>query len=159
MSKKKLIRKMALPAAIAFAVSIIIMLLFDGPIENNWNQQRTAKLNAHMNELAQKSQTELTQIAGRIAAAGAAEIGASRAVAELQSELLRENQLNGGGTFCPHCGFDLSTTYCPQCQYPVKAEWSFCPNCRAGLTQRTSLEATPEQLRLSESSHDSTTSV
>jgi len=55
-----------------------------------------------------------------------------------------ENQLNGGA-FCPHCGFDLSSTYCPQCQYPIKAEWAFCPNCRAELAQQKNLEALPEQ--------------
>jgi len=55
-----------------------------------------------------------------------------------------ENQLNGGA-FCPHCGFDLSSTYCPQCQYPIKSEWAFCPNCRAELAQQKTLEALPEQ--------------
>jgi hypothetical protein len=55
-----------------------------------------------------------------------------------------ENQLNGGA-FCPHCGFDLSSTYCPQCQYPIKSEWAFCPNCRAELAQQKKLEALPEQ--------------
>ncbi len=381
MNKKKLIRKMALPAAIVFAASIFVQLLFEGPIESRLYQERVAKLNVHTTALAQKSQTELTAIAGKIAAVAAAEIGASRTVAELQSELLRENQksgearkylwmsnqrgefifgvpaqvfaklnegfdknsetitrdghykdrndffmkladkherisfsdrglsedenqrrgyygemegqinwrfyeeqeanyqysrprtlvlsapvadaagvlagnlflkiddsaneelyysrdyaansyvyhnllaplfgtlavlsglflwfllpswvyidaqergvsnpgvwafialvslifglaiylitrpsttkslhcpkcenqLNGAGTFCPHCGFDLSSTYCPQCQYPVKAEWLFCPNCRAGITQRASLEASPEQLKLPESSRE-----
>jgi hypothetical protein len=62
-----------------------------------------------------------------------------------------ENQINGGA-FCPHCGFDLSSTYCPQCQYPVKAEWAFCPNCRAELKQQKSLETPPDQFKLTESS-------
>jgi predicted amidophosphoribosyltransferase len=57
-----------------------------------------------------------------------------------------ENQLNGGA-FCPHCGFDLSSTYCSQCQYPIKPEWAYCPNCRAGLTQQKTLEAPAEQAK------------
>ncbi len=385
MSKKKLIRKMAVPAASAFVISVITLLVFEGPIEHTWYKEHVARLDAHMSKLAEASQTELTQIAGRIAATGAADIGASRAAAELQSELLRENQkvgqakrylwmstqrgdfifgvpaqvfaklnegfdknsetivrdghykdrndflmklvdqhdrvsfsdrelseeerqrfgdydgnegridwrfyreqppdwqylrprslvlsapvtnaaggvegilflkvddsanrelyygryraaesniyhslflpffaplavfsglflwfllpswvyidaqergvsnpgvwafitlvslifglaiylitrpsttkslhcpkcenqLNGAGAFCPHCGFDLSSSYCPQCQYPIKAEWSFCPNCRAGLSERKALAASPEQLKLSESARDSTTS-
>jgi hypothetical protein len=64
-----------------------------------------------------------------------------------------ENQLNGGA-FCPHCGFDLSSTYCPQCQYPIKSEWAFCPNCRAGLAQQKTLEAPPEQAKALESPQD-----
>jgi hypothetical protein len=375
MNKKKLIRKMAVPAAIIFVISIITLLLINGPLESRMYESRVARLNAHLAALTQKSQTELTEIAGKIAGVAAAEIGASRVVAELQSEFLRENQkigevkkylwmsnqrgefifgvpaqifaklndgfdknsdllardgyykdrndflmklvdkhdrisfadrgtpeqerqrygyygervgqidwrtyeepeennwhyssprtlvlsapvanaagmvegilflkvddsaheelyysrdyaahshfyyeavlpifatlavlsgvflwfllpswvyidaqqrgvsnpgvwafialislvfglaiylitrpstlkslhcpkcenpLNGGGTFCPHCGFDLSSTYCPQCQYPIKPEWSFCPNCRAEITQRKSPEAPAEQTK------------
>ncbi|MBN1907970.1 MAG: zinc ribbon domain-containing protein [Deltaproteobacteria bacterium] len=46
-----------------------------------------------------------------------------------------ENELNGTKAFCPHCGFDLSGTFCRQCQYPVKQSWQFCPNCRAKLQE------------------------
>jgi hypothetical protein len=46
-----------------------------------------------------------------------------------------ENELNGTKAFCPHCGFDLSGTFCQQCQYPVKQTWQFCPNCRAELQE------------------------
>lgn len=63
-----------------------------------------------------------------------------------------ENQVNGGA-FCPHCGFDLSSTYCPQCQYPIKSEWAFCPNCRAGLKQSTTHETPPEPSNQPEASY------
>ncbi len=43
------------------------------------------------------------------------------------------NELNGIKSYCPYCGFDLSTILCPQCQYPVRAEWKFCPSCRTNL--------------------------
>lgn len=42
-----------------------------------------------------------------------------------------DKELNGTRNFCPYCGFDLSSTFCPRCQYPIKAEWSFCPSCQA----------------------------
>jgi len=379
MSKKKLIRKMAVPAAIIFIISIIVLLLFEGPVESRMYQQHVARLNAHLTELTQKNQADLAEIAGKIAAIATGEISASRVVAELQSEFLRENQkidqvkkylwmsnqngefifgvpaqvfarlgegfdknrdmiskdgyykdrndflmklvdrhdnidfsgrvlseqegpgyyygrnegliewrfykepkedwnysrprtlvlsapvantagavegilflkvddsgneelyysrnraahshlyhellaplfatlavLSGmflwfllpswvyidaqqravsnpgvwafialvslifglaiylitrpsnlkslhcpkcenqlnGGAFCPHCGFDLSSTYCPQCQYPIKAEWAFCPNCRAELAQQKKLEALPEQPKPVESSQE-----
>jgi len=374
MSKKKLLRKMAIPAASVFFISIIV-LLFEEPVENRMYERHKAKLNAHISELTQKSQTELTEIAGKIAALPTEEINTSHMVAELQSEFLRENQTVGqarkylwmsnqrdefifglpahvfaklnegfdqnrdlinrdgyykdrddflmkladvhdyisfsdrglseqesqrrgyyygtnagqidwrfyneredihneylrprtlvlsapvtntagvvagilflkindaanrelyysryyaarshiyqklllplfatfavlsgmflwfllpswvyidaqqravsnpgvwafialvslifglaiylitrpsnlkslhcpkcenqlnGGAFCPHCGFDLSSTYCPQCQYPIKAEWAFCPNCRAELAQQKSLAAPPDPLK------------
>jgi len=378
MNKKKLIRKMAIPAAIIFVISIVVLLLFEGPVESRMYREHVARLNAHLTELTQKNQAYLTEIAGKIAGIETGEIGASRVVAELQSELLRENQkiepaqkylwmsnqrgefifgvpapvfaklnagfdqntdliardghyrdrndflmklvdqherisfadrglseqerqrqgyyygerdgqldwrfykeftedyqyarprtlvlsapvsntagtvtgslflkiddsanrkiyfsryyatresvyyrvlepvfatfavLSGlflwfllpswvyidaqsravgnpgvwafislislifglaiylitrpsslkslncpkcenqvnGGAFCPHCGFDLSSTYCPQCQYPIKAEWAFCPNCRAGLAPQKTLDALPEQAKPVES--------
>lgn len=368
MNKKKLILKMAIPAAIIFVISIIMLLLFEGPIEKRMNESRVAKLDAHLAALTQKSQAELTEIAGKISAIATAEVATSRVIAEMQSEFLRENQKIGnspkylwmsnprgefifgvpdhvfaklnegfdknidlikrdgyykdrndflmklvdnharisfadrglaeqerqryyggreeqiewrffqesaetyqysrprtlvlsapianatgavegilflkvddsvheelyygrdyarhsylyyqvlmpifsvlavlsgmflwfllpswvyidaqqravsnpgvwafislislifglaiylitrpatmkslhcpkcenqlnGGAFCPHCGFDLSSTYCPQCQYPIKAEWAFCPNCRAGLAQQKTLDALPQ---------------
>jgi len=372
MNKKKLIRKMAIPAAIIFAISIIALLLFEGPVESRMYREHVARVNAHLAELTQKNQAALAEIAGKIAAIATGEIGASRVVAELQSEFLRENQKIGeirkylwmsnpngefifgvpapvfarlnegfdknkdmigkdeyykdrndflmklvdrhddidfaghasseqggagyyhgrnegmiewrfykepkeawqysrprtlvlsapvtntvgtvagilflkvddsanhelyysrdyaahshiyhelfaplfstlavlsgmflwfllpswvyidaqqravsnpgvwafialislifglaiylitrpsnlkslhcpkcenqlnGGAFCPHCGFDLSSTYCPQCQYPIKAEWAFCPNCRAELAQQKSLVTPPDPLK------------
>lgn len=65
-----------------------------------------------------------------------------------------ENQVNGGA-FCPHCGFDLSSTYCPQCQYPIKTEWAFCPNCRAGLAQQKNHEALPPSMASSQQEEES----
>jgi hypothetical protein len=38
-----------------------------------------------------------------------------------------------GGAFCPHCGRDLSSSYCPACRYPLKPDWAFCPACRTEL--------------------------
>jgi hypothetical protein len=38
-----------------------------------------------------------------------------------------------GGAFCPHCGRDLSSAFCPACRYPLKSEWAFCPACRTEL--------------------------
>jgi hypothetical protein len=35
-----------------------------------------------------------------------------------------------GGAFCPHCGRDLSASFCATCRYPLKPEWVFCPSCR-----------------------------
>jgi hypothetical protein len=42
--------------------------------------------------------------------------------------------LNGTRAGCPYCGADLSAVFCQRCQYPVKADWSFCPSCRGALT-------------------------
>jgi len=44
-----------------------------------------------------------------------------------------DKELNGTKTYCPYCGFDVSSTFCPQCQYPVKPDWLFCPGCRSEL--------------------------
>ncbi len=38
-----------------------------------------------------------------------------------------------GGAFCPHCGRDLSSSFCPACRYPLKSEWAFCPACRTEI--------------------------
>jgi hypothetical protein len=38
-----------------------------------------------------------------------------------------------GGAYCPHCGRDLSSAFCPACRYPLKPDWAFCPACRAEL--------------------------
>jgi hypothetical protein len=35
------------------------------------------------------------------------------------------------GAFCPHCGRDLSRSFCPACRYPLQAEWAYCPACRS----------------------------
>ena len=44
-----------------------------------------------------------------------------------------DGELNGTRAYCPHCGYDLANTFCQQCQYPIKPEWQFCPNCRAEI--------------------------
>jgi hypothetical protein len=41
--------------------------------------------------------------------------------------------LNGSKAGCPYCGADLSSAFCPQCQYPLKPEWGFCPSCRTAI--------------------------
>jgi predicted amidophosphoribosyltransferase len=38
-----------------------------------------------------------------------------------------------GGAFCPHCGRDLSASFCATCRYPLKPEWAFCPSCRTEI--------------------------
>ncbi len=49
-------------------------------------------------------------------------------------------ELNGTRAYCPHCGTDLSNNFCQQCQYPVKPDWQFCPNCRAETKTRVLLK-------------------
>jgi hypothetical protein len=48
-----------------------------------------------------------------------------------------------GGAFCPHCGRDLSASFCPACRYPLKPEWAFCPSCRTEIKppSETAVEA------------------
>ena len=46
-----------------------------------------------------------------------------------------------GGTFCPHCGRDLSRSICPACRYPLHADWAYCPGCRAEV--KAAAAATP----------------
>ena len=46
-------------------------------------------------------------------------------------------ELNGTRAYCPHCGYDLANTFCRQCQYPIKPEWKFCPNCRTGIIKNS----------------------
>ncbi len=71
-----------------------------------------------------------------------------------------ENELNGGGAFCPHCGFDISSTLCPQCQYPIKQDWSFCPSCRAGIetSNRSALPQARDAEKISEGEKESDSS-
>jgi len=38
-----------------------------------------------------------------------------------------------GGAFCPHCGRDLSASFCSACRYPLKPDWVFCPSCRTEI--------------------------
>ena len=45
-------------------------------------------------------------------------------------------EINGSKSFCPYCGQDLSKYFCPECQYPVKPDWEYCPSCRAAVNPR-----------------------
>jgi hypothetical protein len=38
-----------------------------------------------------------------------------------------------GGAFCPHCGRDLSASFCSTCRYPLQPDWTFCPSCRTEI--------------------------
>jgi hypothetical protein len=38
-----------------------------------------------------------------------------------------------GGAFCPHCGRDLSASFCATCRYPLEPDWAFCPSCRTEI--------------------------
>jgi hypothetical protein len=38
-----------------------------------------------------------------------------------------------GNAYCPHCGRDLSTAFCPACRYPLKPDWVYCPACRSEI--------------------------
>jgi hypothetical protein len=42
-------------------------------------------------------------------------------------------KVTGNRPGCPYCGADLSAAFCRKCQYPVKPDWRFCPDCRASL--------------------------
>ena len=44
-----------------------------------------------------------------------------------------------GGAFCPHCGRDLSASFCATCRYPLKPDWAFCPACRTETKGRTAV--------------------
>jgi len=52
-----------------------------------------------------------------------------------------EREVNGGA-FCPHCGRDLSASFCGTCRYPLKPDWAFCPSCR---TETRSAAAAPPE--------------
>ena len=52
-------------------------------------------------------------------------------------------KLNGGKAGCPYCGADLSTVFCAKCQYPLKPDWSFCPDCRAPIAATAAVDAAP----------------
>ena len=42
-------------------------------------------------------------------------------------------KVTGSKSGCPYCGADLSAAFCRKCQFPVKPDWRFCPDCRASL--------------------------
>jgi RNA polymerase subunit RPABC4/transcription elongation factor Spt4 len=47
----------------------------------------------------------------------------------------------GAERFCPFCGSPATHEFCARCGYPVRTEWTYCPNCQAA-TQRAQ-EGTP----------------
>ena len=49
-----------------------------------------------------------------------------------------------GGAFCPHCGRDLASSFCPACRYPLKSDWAFCPACRTELKPAAATAPVPE---------------
>jgi len=48
-----------------------------------------------------------------------------------------------GGSYCPHCGHDLSAAICSTCRYPLKADWAFCPACRTEIRPAAATTAPP----------------
>ena len=46
-----------------------------------------------------------------------------------------------GGAYCPHCGHDLSASFCSTCRYPLKPDWAFCPSCRTEIKAPPAPEA------------------
>jgi hypothetical protein len=49
-----------------------------------------------------------------------------------------------GGAFCPHCGRDLSRSFCPACRYPLQADWAYCPACRTEVRAQPAGSPVPE---------------
>ncbi|HVR69917.1 MAG TPA: zinc ribbon domain-containing protein [Vicinamibacteria bacterium] len=49
-----------------------------------------------------------------------------------------------GGAFCPHCGRDLSRSFCPACRYPLQADWAYCPTCRTEIKAPAAGAPVPE---------------
>ena len=48
-----------------------------------------------------------------------------------------------GGAFCPHCGRDLSASFCTTCRYPLKPDWVFCPSCRTEIRSAAAVASEP----------------
>ena len=65
MDRIKLIRKLAIPSAIIFVVSILV-LLSNIPYRNFQNEKRIEKLNSHITNLKQQYQKYLTETAAKI---------------------------------------------------------------------------------------------
>jgi hypothetical protein len=49
-----------------------------------------------------------------------------------------------GGAFCPHCGRDLSRSFCPACRYPLQVDWAYCPACRTEIRAQAAGSPVPE---------------
>jgi hypothetical protein len=53
-------------------------------------------------------------------------------------------KVTGTKSGCPYCGADLSAAFCRKCQFPVKPDWRFCPDCRASLAREVPVAAPAE---------------
>lgn len=91
MNRKKLIKKMALPAAVVFVVSIAVALI-QTPYWNNKYKGIQDELNAHISQVTQENSQYLTATAEKIGAISAQNIADDRLIKEIQSELMREHQ-------------------------------------------------------------------
>jgi hypothetical protein len=49
-----------------------------------------------------------------------------------------------GGAYCPHCGRDLASAFCPACRYPLKPDWAFCPTCRTEIKAPAAAPPVPQ---------------
>jgi len=47
--------------------------------------------------------------------------------------------------YCPHCGHDLSASFCATCRYPLKADWAYCPACRTEIRRQLPVPAAGPQ--------------
>lgn len=48
------------------------------------------------------------------------------------------------GAFCPHCGRDLSRSFCPACRYPLQPDWAYCPACRTDARAQPAAPPLPQ---------------
>lgn len=95
MNKRKLVRKMAIPAAIIFIASIVVLLsLF--PYRNWQNHNRIQRFNDHIAQLTDENQRYLEETAKKIEAlieqANRENLADTREVREIQSQVLLGHQ-------------------------------------------------------------------
>jgi len=87
MDRIKLIRKLAIPSAIIFVVSIFV-LLSNIPYRSFQNEKRIEKLNSHITNLKQQYQKYLTETAAKISSVSVEQ----KIISDTQSKILQENQ-------------------------------------------------------------------
>ena len=96
MNKKKLIRKIALPAAIVFVASIICSIAIFGYVELSYEKRQEA-LNLHISELTEQNQKYLAGIAQKVQAVAeqipTKDIANTQLIQQMQSEFLKEHQM------------------------------------------------------------------
>lgn len=90
MKRKKLISKLALPVAIVFVISIVILIL-QHPYRNAQYKKHVARLQNHIAELTTQNQNYLKEAAKKITAVPVSEI----IVQEFQSEYIQMHQQLG----------------------------------------------------------------